>query len=384
MISTQFPSVDKPQIQHDSHMCRSITRNGKNRYSTVIFDSNGNPKIPLFSNVQVSTMTVIVYTNLTINIQNTWRYLPTTPWTIVKKKRGRKRKVHLEDPNKDVPPGSIISLKHKKKIRGVELKPSKAGGGEYWKHSVCAVMVLEGMKTLNVKVSSNGKLQMTGCKSMRHAIDFVKHLYSLMIEAEEWSGESLFTYRDDSADKDEAEQESIIETSNIDTTDPLNNGLVATFKCVMKNIDFGAGYTIRRNRLDTLINHHTDFRSIFESSIGTSVNIKLKASHHSDSQIYRLRITGEGEIVEDTISYEEFFYSLPIKNQKEEQAKESYHTFLVFASGRIIMSSAGREMEPTFYKLVKLLVEYRRVLEEAPEDETIDSQWLNEPLIAIK
>jgi hypothetical protein len=378
-MTTTLSPADKLPISQDHHIRRSVTRNGKNRIFTVIFGSDGRPKIPAFNNVQVSTMTVIVYTNLIINIRNVFRYLPVTPWTIVKKKRGRKKKGQPEDPNKDVPPGSVISLKHKKEVRGAILKPVKAssGDGEYWKHSVSVVMMLDQLKMLNVKVSRNGKFQMTGCKCMRHAVDFVKHLYSLMIEAEEWSGETLFTYKQDQNDQGK-EDPAIDNSSKHDKSS--EDGLVVLFKCVMKNIDFDAGFQIRRNRLNTLINHHTDFRSIFESSIGTSVNIKLKAVHHSDPQIDRLRITGAGEVFEDTIPYEEFVQSLAAKDQKEERAKQAYHTFLVFASGSIIMSSAGREMEWIFYKLVRILIDYRTVLEEAAEDEQMDSQWLDEPV----
>ena len=367
------------QIQNsqDRHVRESMTRNGKTRYFTVIFDNDGKPKIPAFETVQVSTMTIIVHTNLLINIRNVFKYLPTTPWKIIKKKRGRKKRAYPEDPNVNVVPGSVISIKHKNDIRGVCLKPSKPSNGnnEYWRHSVCVVMILDKLKMLNVKVSQNGKLQITGCKSMQHAMDFVKHLYSLMIEAEEWTGETLFTYKTDE-DQEDSEFDDKPKVQNPSPTD----GLVSTFKCVMKNIDFDAGYKIRRNRLNTLINHRTDFRSIFESSIGTSVNIKLKANYHSDPAIDRLRITGAGEVIEDTIPYEEFVSGLSEKAQKEERSKEAYHTFLVFASGSIIMSSAGREMDMVFYKLVKILVQHRQDLEEAEEDEIMESGWLDAPM----
>jgi hypothetical protein len=116
--------------------------------------------------------------------------------------------------------------------------------------------------------------------------------------------------------------------------------------------------------LNTYINRHTDFRSIFESSIGTSVNIKIKAINRCDPQLTRLQITGQGECIEDTITYEEFVATLSEKDQKDERKKEGYHTFLVFASGSIIMSSAGGEMPMIFGKLVKLLVENRAQFEE--------------------
>lgn len=367
-------------VLDDRHVRQSMTRNGKTRLFTVIFDNEGKAKIPSFDSVQVSTMTIIVYTNLIINIRKVFKYLPTTPWQIIKKKRGRKKRIYLENPNINVLPGSVISIKHKNDVRGVCLKPPKPtnGNSEYWRHSVCVVMILENLKMLNVKVSRNGKFQITGCKCMQHAMEFVKHLYSLMIEAEEWTGESLFTYKTDQDDEGGAEpNEEFQSVTPPPKTSSPTDGLLATFKCVMKNIDFDAGYKIRRNRLNALINHRTDFRSIFESSIGTSVNIKLKANHHSDPAINRLRITGAGEVMEDSIPYEEFLSSLSAKAQRDERLKEAYHTFLVFASGSIIMSSAGREMDMVFNKLVRILVQHRQDLEEANEDEFMESEWLD-------
>ena len=248
-------------------------------------------------------------------------------------------------------------------------------------------MILEDGKMLNVKVSRNGKLQMTGCKTMDHAVEFMKHMYSLMIESEEWTGETLFTYKSDNDDiGDDAEDETVAECDNpqdlAETEPPLerqiNSGLNVVFRCVMRNIDFDIGYKIRRDLLNTYINRHTEFRSIFESSIGTSVNIKLKAINRCDPQLIRLRITGEGECIEDQISYEEFFKTLSAKDQRDERRKESYHTFLIFASGSIIMSSAGGEMPVIFYKLVKLLVEHRKEVEESPEEQIVDSGWLDD------
>jgi hypothetical protein len=69
---------------------------------------------------------------------------------------------------------------------------------------------------------------------------------------------------------------------------------------------------------------------------------------------------------------------LNAKEQKYETKKQSYHTFLVFASGSIIMSSAGSEMAVTFYKLINLLVENRAKVEERDNGQVVDSSWLDE------
>lgn len=372
MTSSLAASEEYP-ISNEQNVRKTITRNGRQRLFTVIFGADGKPRIPAFRNIQISTMTVIVYTNMVVHVKKLFKYLPVTPWTILKKKRGRKKKVQIKDPNSEIPPGSIISLKHRKEIRGVSLKPMKAtkGNGEYWKHSVSVVMILENSKMLNVKVSRNGKLQMTGCKSMEHAVDFVKYLYGRMIEAEEWSGECLFSFKQNLEDTGACSSNEIpAARQNVNLG---KDGLWACFRVVMVNKDWDCGYRIRRNRLDALINHHTEFRSIFESSLASNVNIKRKAIQYMDTHIERLRISKEGECIEDKMPYDEFVQTLPEKDRKN-LIKEAYHTFMVFASGRIIMSSSGPEMQWIFYQLVRILVEYRNVLEEAREDEIIDSQ----------
>lgn len=367
---------------------KKVTRNGKPKYQTIIYGTDGQSRIPSFNEVQISTMTIIASTNLLINTDKFYKYIPVTDYTIVKKKRGRKRKIQPEDPNKDIPPGSIISLTKKRCFRGVILKQKRKQSKTYFRHSVSVVMILDDGKMLNVKVSSNGKLQMTGCKTIKHAVEFIKHMYSLMIESEEWTGETLFTYRTPETEMlfDNDNTDSFIEDNpqDIQETEPElnrddNHGLTAMFRVAMKNIDFELGYRIRRDKLNSYINKYTDFRSIFESSVGPQVNIKIRAMNHFDTHLNRLRITAEGECIEDNIPYETFFKNLTPKEQKDEKKKEAYHTFLVFASGSVIMSSAGQEMPIIFYKLVSLLIENRNSIEEKDNFAKIfDTSWLED------
>ena len=369
---------------------KTATRNGKNRSYTMIVGADGSVNIPTFDAVQVSTMTIIAHTNLIVNTDKFFKFMPYTDWTMVRKKRGRKRKIQPDDPNKDIPAGSIISLTKKRCVRGVVLKPKKKKSKTFFRHSVSVVMILEGGKMLNVKVSRNGKLQMTGAKTLDHAVDFMKHMYDLMIQSEAWTGETLFTYKTDNDDVgDEPEDEVAAECSEpmdlVETETPLeravNAGLCVVFRCVMRNIDFGVGFRVRRDLLDKFINLHTDFRSIFEASVGTSVNVKLEVANRSDPQLVRLRITGQGECIDDHIAYEDFFKTLSAKDQRDERRKQSYHTFLVFASGSVIMSSAGGDMPLVFYKFVKMLVENRKFIEEGDDSKIIESKWLEDDAV---
>lgn len=358
-------------------------KNYKHKQYAIIYDKLGMAQVPCFDEIQVSTMTVIAHTNLVINTDKFFKYMPIVDYELISKRRGRKRRNTNDDSNQYVPPGSIISLKKKRLFRGAVLKPNKLKSKTFFRHSVSVVMLLEDQKMINVKVSCNGKLQMTGCKSVKHAVEFTKYLYSLMIEAEEWTGETIFAYKDTSLELSEDTKDALDKDDNTieldKSTQEQFQGLEAIYRVVMCNRDFSIGYKIRRDLLNAYINKDTEFRSIFESSIGTSVNIKLKSHNRFDRELQRLKITAEGECVEDKLSYAEFFNMLSPKEKKSEVFKQAYHTFLVFASGSIIMSSAGAEMSLTFYKLINLLVQNRKKIEEKEGVENFDSSWLNNP-----
>jgi hypothetical protein len=124
---------------------------------------------PVFDTIPVSTKTVIATTNWNVDIKKLFKFLPITPYHVLPKKRGRKKKVEMVDLNKDVPNGSIVTLKyqetpkHEKEIRGVEVKHKKGSDLKgYFRNSVTVVMKVDD-KLLNFKISKNGKFQITGC-----------------------------------------------------------------------------------------------------------------------------------------------------------------------------------------------------------------------------
>ena len=64
-----------------------------------------------FKDIQVSTKTFTAMTNLQINIKELFEYLPITPYMVIPKKRGRKKKGEQIVTNQDINWGSIITLK---------------------------------------------------------------------------------------------------------------------------------------------------------------------------------------------------------------------------------------------------------------------------------
>jgi hypothetical protein len=308
-----------------------------------------------FNDIMTTTRTVIAITNLTINIENFFKYMPITNYTPIVAKRGRKPRVVVRQNVEKLPVGSIVTLKYGKLLRGVELKKKKSKKSnnsnekvnekdngkkseDYFRHSVSCVIMAENNKPLNIKVPSNGKLQMTGCKTDEHSMLAVSQLVKIMTEVEKWTGEKLY----------EVDGEKV----------------QAIFNIVMQNKDFQLGFKINRQNLDTFINKKTNFHAIFEASTATGINIKLVYENNNKRHLLKM----EYDIKKDEqklfdICYDEYFKVLNDKD-KEAELETKYVTFFVFSSGHIIMSSRPYNMEKYFYDVVKILIKNQSEFEE--------------------
>ena len=306
-----------------------------------------------FEDITISTKTVIGISNIKINLDNFFKYMPITDYTPVQKKRGRRRRIQINSNKNIVPYGSIINISRKKEVRGAILKNKKKSKNEeseedetksgsrvsndkdYFLHSVSLVIVLEDGKQINMKVSSNGKLQITGCKYDEHFINAVISLYKTMIEVQEWTNEKIFD---------------------------INGDLEIVFNTVMQNMDFNVGFNINRHKLDSFINRQTNYRSIFEGSLLSGVNIKVKSDPTILPSILKVVYSLEDD---NTIkSYTSYDIYKTLLDKKKETKKDKYHTFLVFASGSVIMSSGGSEMKEVYNNIVNILIQNRGEFED--------------------
>ena len=212
-----------------------------------------------FEDLKVSTKTVIALTNTEINIINLFNELPITSYVVKIKKRGRKKLQYCEDPNKDIPEGSIIYMKHRDQIRGVMLKPPKKqlSKKKFFRNALTIVMILKHNgtnKKINFKITKNGKYQITGCKFLKHAKEIIKFMWK---------------YKKD------------IPNSFML---PKNTNFKILFNTVMTNVDFNLGFLVDRENLDRYINSNTSYNSLLETSFGyTGVNIKIPLEHSPSS-----------------------------------------------------------------------------------------------------
>lgn len=287
---------------------------------------------PEFEEIKVSTKTFIIMTNITIDIKKLFDFLPITEYILVPKRRGRKKKSIVSDPNKNIPSGSIITLDLANNIRGVVLKKKKKKDGkttDYFRNSVTVVMIVDG-KRINFKISRNGKFQMTGCKLDRQAEDCVKYIWEYIKDSE-----GLYS---------------------------LTNGdpyFRAIFIPAMRNIDFELGFCLAREKLDEYFNTSTEYYSLLETSIGyTGVNIKIPVTKSIlDLQLKELKNSEGGKWLEPKfVPYQTYLDTLKPKEQQKKLDKERFNTFLVFHSGKVICSSMCEEFaRETYYEFLDII-----------------------------
>lgn len=297
-----------------------------------------------FEDIKISTQTIIGISNLNINIDKLFHKFQIHPYTVIEKRRGRKRKNDVEKKPEILQDGAIITVKYGDTIRGIDTKQKKKHG-KFFRNALTIVMFIAG-KQINFKISKNGKFQFTGCRDIKHAIECIKHMW---------------------------EQIHNVDTKNsmVNDTDllyDLKNGdknFTIKFLTVMANIDFNIGFPINREKLDSFINSNTYYNSLLETSFGyTGVNIKIKVQNPQDFNIECIEYDSETKSwLDSSISYSEFIET-ELSYQKY-KTKYRYNTFLVFHSGNIIMSGFNpKYMKNCYQKFRKLLIDNRESIEE--------------------
>lgn len=306
--------------------------------------------IPEFDDIKVSTKTFIVMTNVVFNLKKIFNILPITDFVVVQKRRGRKRKGVVINPNIDIPKGSIISLKHGNETRGVSIKKVKNGVAQnkivFFRNSLSIVMTLgivdDDIKKVNFKICENGKFQMTGCKYDSQAEEVVLRFWNYIKDNKE-----LYTLKD-------------------------STPFTATFIPAMRNIDFNIGIKIDREKFDNFFNQ-LHYHSLLETSIGyTGVNVKIPVKEPI-KELKLKQLVYDNETCDwfnsKTVLYQEYLNTMTEKEQLKKITKDRYNTFLVFHSGKIIMSSMCADFaKPTYEKFINIIKENYSLFQEQLEE----------------
>lgn len=341
-----------------------LKKNKEENYTDSKYENNKNTdnefKYKEFDDIPVSTKTFIVTTNLLLNINELFNNLPVSDFTLIPKKRGRKKKNDPGDPNKDIKDGSIIMLEHQNNIRGVDLKKKKnkknKERGNYFRNSVTIVMIINNKK-INFKVSRNGKFQMTGCKYNKHAEDCVKWIWYYIKDKD-----NIYSFCEN-IDNLESNYRDI--TNDIDTSN--YNNLKAIFIPAMRNIDFSLNFCVDREKLDEYFNKNTKYHSLLETSFGyTGVNIKIPITKNIETlKLKQLEYIDDEWVDPVYISYGDYLSNLPEKEKNKKIKKQRFNTFLVFHSGKTIMSGIDSVfMKDVYYDFLNIIKDCSNIIKE--------------------
>lgn len=305
---------------------------------TTIKDPN-DLKFPEFDDIQVSTKTYTAMTNLTINIKEVFNMLPITPYTVIAKRRGRKKKIDTPDPNNNISRGSIITVKCEGELRGVDLKPKKVKPGaankKWFRNSITIVIILD--KTVNFKICRNGTFQMTGCKTHNHAEECIKYIWKYIKDTP-----SLYTFSSGTC-------------------------LESLFIPSMRNIDFSLGFLVDREKLNRYMSTQQKFHCLLETSFGyTGVNIKIPLENDiATMDVKKLICTKDNKWNEEWTTYQEYLDKLSDKDRQIKLDSSRYNTFLVFHSGKVIMSGlTAKFMKNIYYYFLDIMRECYNIIEE--------------------
>jgi TATA-box binding protein (TBP) (component of TFIID and TFIIIB) len=258
-----------------------------------------------FDQYPISTQTLIISTNVTIDCAKYYAHIQCPQ---VSKPASGKTRMHVQESDQ-LPEGTIVFSQYKQDHKGTAFKKIS---DKYFLNSVTIIMRIH-TKYINIKVSNKGKLQITGCNQNTYAISILKHFWRHLLP----------------------EHHTIWEFH-----EPEMHSFEALVVPVMCNINFAIPFQINRESLNNIINTQTNYVSILEPSDGyVGVNIKISMHEEPLEQIMidQYNFVGDEWVLSKTC-FMDYILTLSPKEQKKKMAKCYVNTFLVFYSGKVIMS----------------------------------------------
>lgn len=256
----------------------------------------------------ISTRTIISDINIEIDIEKVFTTLPF---------------------NKRITdyPCMIVAMYHKNLSKGDMSVFQQKKCGKSFRNAVNLIIRIDD-KLINIKVSRHGNFQVTGCKNKEHCYLSICYFIELCLlvcpETIIKRGENINIY----------------------------------FYTVMTNIVFNVNFNIDKKKLNRVILKHDNFYNLFETNFGyTGMNIKLPLGDNWNEfkiPYYSYSLTDK-KWNKQMIQYE----------RKQTNGKQKFNTFLVFHSGKIIMSGMCEEnMNEHFSFFRKFIQENRSEIEE--------------------
>ena len=133
--------------------------------------------------------------------------------------------------------------------------------------------------------------------------------------------------------------------------------LEAIFIPSMRNIDFSLGFIVDREKLNQYMCTQKEFHCLLETSFGyTGVNVKVPLTKDIKTMKVKKISEKDGEWQEFWTTYKEYLDILSPKERDTKLQSERHNTFLVFHSGKVIMSGLTADfMREVYYYFLSII-----------------------------
>lgn len=239
----------------------------------------------------------------------------------------------------NVPNGSILQVKYKDSykivhIRGYGMEDNASTG--CFSNSTTIVMYVG--KIIVLKVPSQGKIQITGCRSEEQVYQAIHAI---------WRGiQKIKVEHPEVAQIPEGEVPRVI------------------YHAVMNNINMNLGFSINKRKVHEFLYQDTEFHIIPNDKKYAGVTAKLEVEGMKELPLVKHRFLN-GKWYASNGTWTDYLSMLSPKDRKKEENMERYQTFLIFHSGKVIQSGPRYElMEDVFRYFINLMNANRGKIED--------------------
>ena len=294
----------------------------------------------MFDDIEPSTRTIINVMNINIDIKKLFNELETVPYIFPSSKRGRRKKEDLKKIENNVPDGSIINIRYENLEKGVFKK--KKTSTKFFRNAMTITMINKkkpfSFKIFTSKEGGGTKTQHPGCKLDEMVVHSIKHLFMII--------------------KDKPVYHFIR---------PSDDKLTLLLHVTMTNINFNLGFNVSRQNLNKYISDFSKYNSMLETNIGhAGTNITRKISEQINmGEITKVTINEKFETHYEYVSFQEYLDNLTSKQITIFNNKIRKNTFLVFYSGKTIMSGFDlKHMKGPYEDFIKDIYSIRHKIED--------------------
>lgn len=291
-------------------------------------------KVDIKKDLTFSTRTIIAEINCNININKLFNVLPVYHHL---ENYGKTHVCYMYD--KENSKGDMAKKKTKKKKTSSKTtentKASSSSSNQNttlksFRNSLNILIESDTSRILTLKAGRLGRFHVTGAKDKNECFQVVKYLVELILSLPE---KDIFLFS------------------------PLGDGYLVRVKflTIMTNYIWNTNFKIDKEKLNTLLNNQSDFINLYETSFGyTGVNVKKEINIENYHNKIDIPIFVYNQYNKEwTLQYEK-------REKFGKENKPKHNTFLVFNSGKCIVSGIQEEIMQSDFDLFSTFITSNR------------------------